>query len=71
MICSHCKETSDAVGSKIPVSGDWGDGVCETCGALLTQADTTSALLAKLSQLARFGLAAEDGPLLESAGDRD
>ena len=71
MICSRCKETYDAVGSKHLVGGDWGDGVCEACGASLSQADTTSALLAKLSQLARFGLAAEDGPLLEPAGDHD
>ncbi len=71
MICLRCKETSNAVGSKGSPERDWGDRVCEACGASLSHADTTSALLAKLSQLARFGLAAEDGPLLQPARDRD
>ena len=38
--------------------------VCDRCGAVLPQEDATDRLLGKLSQLARFGLAAEASPLL-------
>jgi len=38
---------------------------CRACGAVFPVHDATNALLSKLSQLARFGLAAEDPPLLE------
>jgi len=42
-----------------------GSDVCPACGG--RRADgITDALLAKLTQLARFGLAGEDGPLLEA-----
>jgi hypothetical protein len=37
---------------------------CEHCGSALAVHDETDSLLAKLSQLARFGLAAEDHPIL-------
>jgi hypothetical protein len=39
--------------------------ICPQCGSPIRAAGAADALLAKLSQLARFGLAAEDGPLLE------
>jgi ribosomal protein L40E len=74
MICSRCeaaqkqrpsdpaaRRTASAFGSE-RVSGV----ICDRCGALLPL-DSTENLLAKLSQLARFGLAAEGRPLLESS----
>jgi hypothetical protein len=39
---------------------------CEDCGAALPAVDRTELLLAKLSQLARFGLTAEARVLAES-----
>jgi hypothetical protein len=39
---------------------------CEVCGAALPALDPTEQLLAKLSQLARFGLTAEGRVLVES-----
>lgn len=50
-------------------TADTGDGsVCLRCGRERASVSSADALLAKLAQLARFGLAAEDGPLLESNG---
>jgi hypothetical protein len=37
---------------------------CERCGTPLPPVNTTDTLLAKLSQLARFGLSAGDRPIL-------
>jgi hypothetical protein len=41
---------------------------CHQCGTPLPPPDTTDTLLAKLSQLARFGLSAEDSPILTHRG---
>ncbi|HKI94209.1 MAG TPA: hypothetical protein VJ992_02850 [Gemmatimonadales bacterium] len=59
-----CGESGGAV---VPPgeAGRAGTHLCPRCGGQLRRADSADALLAKLSQLARFGLAAEDGPLLE------
>jgi hypothetical protein len=43
--------------------------LCERCGAVLPPLDETEALLAKLAQLSRFGLAAGAGPILAGRGD--
>jgi len=40
---------------------------CERCGGPLGPPDGTGDLLAKLTQLARFGLSAGDAPILTSA----
>jgi hypothetical protein len=41
--------------------------LCERCRALLIPEDSVEAMLAKLSQLSRFGLGADDRPLLAPA----
>jgi hypothetical protein len=41
---------------------------CERCGGPLGPPDATADLLAKLAQLARFGLSAGDAPILTNAG---
>jgi hypothetical protein len=38
--------------------------VCAGCGLLLPNSDSTTTMLAKMSQLARFGLGGADKPLL-------
>ena len=45
--------------------------LCTSCGALVSATDPLQTMLAKLAQLARFGLDSEGRPLLEPArGDR-
>lgn len=44
--------------------------LCHVCGALLPEQDPTDLMLHKLAQLARFGLASEDMPLLETGQKR-
>ena len=50
------------------VSTDLSDSLasllCARCGTLLLRADPEEALLTKLSQMSRFGLGADDRPLL-------
>lgn len=41
---------------------------CDRCGGALPTADTTELLLAKLTQLARFGLTADGRVLLPTLG---
>lgn len=76
MLCEACRQENDRAipdgrrprdESDSPAQqADVSAQVCERCGAALS-AGPGPDLLAKLSQLARFGLAADDGPLLESA----
>ena len=42
--------------------------LCSRCGAVLPNPDPDYGLLAKLTQLSRFGLGADDRPLLARAG---
>lgn len=71
MICEKC--SSLAQNRKIPpfaASLQAGDrlGVlfCEACGSLLALPDSGDVILDKLTQLARFGLSAGNGPLMKS-----
>ena len=45
--------------------------LCARCGTLLLQADPQEALLTKLSQMSRFGLGADDRPLLDGSAQPD
>ena len=38
--------------------------LCHRCGAVLPAADAVDTMLRKLTQLARFGIGAESGPIL-------
>ena len=42
--------------------------LCAQCGALICPEDVVDSMLNKLSQLARFGLGADDKPLLSTKG---
>jgi len=48
-------------------AGRLGDLLCDRCGAVLPTGLVTERLIAKLSQLGRFGLAGSPKPLLERA----
>ncbi len=61
--CGETGEPRDAHGTRDVDGAE----TCPRCGGRRAQISGADALLAKLSQLARFGLAAEDGPLLESS----
>ncbi len=72
--CEHCLPDSEATASV----GQWSPeeereyavGRCDQCGAALVPSDLLDAMLAKLAQLSRFGLGADDRPLLvHSEGD--
>ena len=74
MLCRRCSQTAPearplhltAPGVGV-ASGVW----CARCGEALGPRNLTERLVAKLAQLARFGLDSEGRPLLEPAnGDR-
>ena len=77
MLCERCREQRDTHQLSPSEPGGargWrsaAEGGCERCGGALGPDPATEALLAKLTQLARFGLAAEHRPLLEPAKDLD
>jgi hypothetical protein len=74
VLCVHCR----ALTSSIPESFEGGtrgvvlpDGLngllCSRCSAVLPSPDPDDGMLAKLNQLSRFGLGADDRPILDSA----
>ena len=81
MLCHQCQSLSTADGEqplRPTLTNELGLGrvaglMCARCGAVLPSEDATGRLLDKLTQLARFGLAAEAHPLLVSSrgGERD
>ena len=71
MLCDRCehKISTSAVpagrgtaGADLPES--LASLLCARCGTLLLQGDPEEALLTKLSQMSRFGLGADNRPLL-------
>jgi hypothetical protein len=74
VLCVHCR----ALTSSIPESFEGRtrgvvlpDGLngllCSRCSAVLPSPDPDDGMLAKLNQLSRFGLGADDRPILDSA----
>ncbi len=75
MLCTHCGTTLaelalDVESSKLPSSraGSLQGRLCARCGALIRPEDLVDSMLNKLSQLSRFGLGADDRPLLSTKG---
>jgi len=61
MLCSHCDTPVPAVRRPAP------DGaLCAECGALLPPEGLARRLVAKITQLARFGLADRAAPILKT-----
>jgi hypothetical protein len=42
--------------------------LCARCGTVLTTLDPADAMLSKLSQLSKFGIGADDRPILTTSG---
>ena len=71
MLCHSCRELQAAVPDER--RRRWRDSqhtnpldslFCERCRALLLPEDTLESMLSKLGQMSRFGLGADDRPLL-------
>lgn len=70
MLCVQCQKFSRHAGPRRPVSHSDLPGwhrlqgvLCSGCGELLPPLNGTEQMLRKLSDLARFGLAAGGGPI--------
>ena len=75
MLCTHCgtrlaELPLDVESSKLPSSraGSLQGLLCTRCGALVRAEDLVDGRLGKLSLLSRFGLGADDRPLLSTKG---
>ncbi len=71
MLCGQCESLLERVAGnaarQVPSANGRGRVstlLCGRCGSLLPSADPDAGMLAKLSQLSRFGLGADDRPLL-------
>lgn len=75
MLCGRCEGSASELGPNprsLPPQalsgwGRLGSILCSRCGAVLSAEDHAERLLAKLAQLAQFGLAGESRPLLEAS----
>ena len=76
MLCSRCEATVTSMALRDPRVrwSDLADPVaallCSRCGSVLPSPDPTEGMLTKLEQLSRFGLGADDRPLLAAAGTK-
>ena len=71
MVCSRCEQLGDRPVARSRWNAPEGLNrvLCRQCGAVLPAQDQAERLLDKLSQLARFGLAAEAPLLTPSSRD--
>ncbi len=74
VLCKRCEETLDNLVLDLPVRDrqlgletPYGSLLCSRCGTMLPTNDPAEAMLSKLSQLSKFGLGADDRPLLAFA----
>ncbi len=77
MLCVRCKEILAESSllwkyqiKQTPSGSSMARILCARCGAMIIQANPEEALLTKLAQLSRFGLGADDRPLLASSRRR-
>jgi hypothetical protein len=64
MLCAHCE-------TPVPAERPAPEGaLCAECGALLPPAGLARRLVAKITQLARFGLADRAVPILKTSDRR-
>jgi len=64
LITSNLPQTYDVSWRRTPVPDELTALLCSRCGAVLPSPDPDSVMLTKLTQLSRFGLGADDRPLL-------
>ncbi len=77
MLCVRCKEILAESSlrwkyqiKQTPSGSSMARILCVRCGAMIIQANPEEAILTKLAQLSRFGLGADDRPLLASSRRR-
>jgi len=77
MLCNRCdEETAPRDRRRRPpleapaLGGGLSALVCARCGTILPAPDPVRRMLEKLSQLSRFGLGGDSGPLLERSPTR-
>jgi len=74
LLCGQCREATGS-GAKLSfpatgharLPGGFAALLCARCGAVLPTPDPDYGMLAKLNQLSRFGLGADNRPLLASS----
>ncbi len=74
MLCVRCKEILAELPllgkhqiKQTPSGSSMARILCACCGAMVIPANPEEAILTKLAQLSRFGLGADDRPLLASS----
>ena len=72
MLCGQCKVITDGVSDahdvswrRVSMPDQLTALLCARCGTVLPNPDPDGIMLTKLTQLSRFGLGADDRPLLE------
>ena len=77
MLCVRCKEILAELSllwkhqiKRTPSGSSMARILCARCGAVVIPANPEEAILTKLTQLSRFGLGADDRPLLASSRRR-
>ena len=77
MLCVRCKEILAESSllwkhqiKQTPSGSSMARILCARCGAVVIPANPEEAILTKLAQLSRFGLGADDKPLLDSSRRR-
>ena len=73
MLCARCKGLFEDHVAGFAPRERWGGMfnplrslLCERCGTVLPTPDPAEAMLSKLSQLSKFGIGADDRPILTS-----
>ena len=73
MLCLRCKGLYDDQAMRFSPRERWvtlhnplSSLLCARCGSVLPTLDSAEAMLCKLSQLSKFGLGADDRPILTS-----
>ena len=78
MLCAKCKNLFTAFSSEYARRERWANIrnpveslLCDRCGTVLPSHDPAEAMLSKLSQLSKFGIGADDRPILTSPGRKE
>ncbi len=78
MLCAKCKSLFEGAAADFTPRQRWAalhnplsSLLCARCGTVLPTMDPAEAMLTKLSQLSKFGIGADDRPILTSAGGGD
>ena len=73
MLCVKCRSLFDEPTAEFAPRADWSGLheplrtiLCARCGTVLPVRDPAEAMLSKLSQLSKFGIGADDRPILTS-----